>query len=121
MHCCNWAVLSSITSVSVSSRRPVRPYLKPIPASSPCARYPILHRSRCCHKVAGFVVFQANGTASDAAPVRVRVALEGAASEPGHPEDREHDAHRAGGDPDPGDDEQEDDPEDDECDPYADH
>jgi hypothetical protein len=59
--------------------------------------------------------------ASDAAPVRGRIALDGAASEPGHPEDREHEAQEADGDPDPGDEEQEHDPDDDECDPYANH
>jgi hypothetical protein len=57
----------------------------------------------------------------DAAPVRVWVALDGAASEPRHPEDREHEAHEADGDPDPGDEEQEDDPHNDECEPYGDH
>jgi hypothetical protein len=46
----------------------------------------------------------------DAAPVRVWVALDGAASEPRHPEDREHEADDAGDDPDPLDEEQEDDP-----------
>src|SRR6266568_1926464 len=54
-------------------------------------------------------------------PIRVWVPVGCTAPETSHPDDREHEAHDAGGDPDPGDDEQEDDPDDDECDSYADH
>jgi hypothetical protein len=59
--------------------------------------------------------------ALDVAPVGIWVALDGGASEAGHPEDREHEAHEADGDPDPGHEEQKDDPGNDEREPYGDH
>ena len=62
---------------------------------------------------------QTNGL--DATPVGVRVALDGAASEPGQPDDREDKAQEADGDPNPRDEEQKDDPDDDECEPYRNH
>src|SRR6266550_989282 len=121
MHCCNWAVLSSITSVSVSSPKARKALLE-----ADSSRTPVLPGVRS-YMVAGAVTKsldllspqQTKGL--DAAPVRVRVALDGAASEPRHPEDREHEAQEADGDPDPGDEEQEDDPHNDECEPYGDH
>src|SRR5512133_819302 len=122
MHCCNWAVLSSITSVSVSSRRPRKAL-----SEANSHRAPLLPGVRS-YMVAGAVTKSPDSLSSqqtqrtlDAAPGSVRVALDGTASEAGHPEDREHEAHEADGDPDPGDEEQEDDPDTDECDAYADH
>ena len=57
-----------------------------------------------------------------AAPrIRVRVALDSVAFEAGHQEEREHEAHEAHGNPDPGNEEQKDDPDNDECEPYRNH
>src|SRR5579859_2606056 len=38
MHCCNWAVLSSITCLTISPRQALRPCPKPISAKRPFAR-----------------------------------------------------------------------------------
>src|ERR1700746_3858834 len=121
MHCCSWAVLSSIPLVSVSSRRPRKAL-----SEADFRRAPLVPGTRS-YIVAGAVtkspysLSREQTKLSDAMLVRVPVARDCTAPETGRPEDREHEAHDACGDPGPGDEEQEEDPDDDECDRYADH
>src|SRR5438067_5206313 len=121
MHCCNWAVLSSITCVYVSSRRPRKAFSE---ADSPTGTP--LPRTRS-YIVPSAVTkspdsLSSGQTSSDAGLVTdVPVPADRAAAESGHPEDREHEADDAHGDPHPGDHEQEDQSDDDEGDPQADH
>src|SRR5437868_160432 len=100
MHCCNWAVLSSITCVSVSSRRPRKGRSEadsgraPLAPGTDLTSYLALSQSRQIRCLLG-----KRDSGSRTTPLDVRVALGCAAPEPGQPEDREHEADEADGDP----------------------
>src|SRR5689334_975609 len=122
MHCCNWAVLSSITCVLVSSRRPRKALSEAdSPVSSPMPRARSYMVPGAVTKSPHLLSLKQTRRASDTFALDAGVATHGAASDAGQPEHGEHEPDDADRDSDPRDDEEEDEADDDECDSYADH